>query len=175
MFYGVPMNDAAIDPVRTETLGLTGPCATDVARGVTRLFHRHGLTVLCEVPLPNGRRADLLAINGKGQVTIVEIKVARADLHGDAKWPDYLDWCDRFFWALDPGLDPAILHTELYLPERSGIIVADRYDAQILRPAATHPLAPARRKAEALRIARLAMRRIMIAGDPELAGFAGEA
>lgn len=73
-----------------------GPCATDVARGVARMFHGAGLTVLCEVPLPNGRRADLLAIDGKGEVTIVEIKVAQADLRGDAKWPDYLDYCDRF-------------------------------------------------------------------------------
>ncbi len=148
-----------------------GPCATDVARGVSRLFHAAGQSVLCEVPLPNGRRADLLAVDPRGEVTIVEIKVAQADLHGDAKWPDYLEFCDRFYWALDPALDPALLWRETHLPDRCGLIVGDRYGAEILREAAVHRLAPARRKAELLRIARLAMRRIMLAADPELYHF----
>ena len=142
--------------------------AADVARGVGRLFFRHGLVMLCEVPLPNGRRADLLAIDARGEIVIVEIKVSRADLLGDNKWPDYLDYCDRFFWALPAGFDYAPLETEAYMPERSGIILADRYDAEILRPAATHALAPARRKAETLRIARLAMQRNMYGADGEL-------
>ena len=157
-----------------RTLQTSGICATDVARGVTRMFDRHGLSVLCEVPLPNGRRADILAIDTRGQVTIVEIKVARADLHGDAKWPDYLDYCDRFYWALAPELDGSLLDRDDYLPDRSGVIVADRYDAEIVRAAATTPMAPARRKAELLRISRLAMRRIMIASDPELAQIQAE-
>lgn len=143
--------------------------AADVARGVGRLFYRHGLMMLCEVPLPNGRRADLLAIDGRGEIVIVEIKVSRADLLGDAKWPDYLDYCDRFFWALPSGFDYSPLEAEAYLPNRSGIIIADRYDAEILRPAATHALAPARRKAETLRVARLAMQRNMAGQDVELA------
>lgn len=143
--------------------------AADVARGVGRLFYRHGLVMLCEVPLPNGRRADLLAMDARGEIVIVEIKVSRADLLGDNKWPDYLDYCDRFFWALPAGFDHSPLEAEAYLPERSGIIMADRYDAEILRPAATHTLAPARRKAEAIRIARLAMQRNMFGLDGELA------
>src|SRR3546814_3701864 len=69
---------------------------------------------------PKRRSSDL---------TIVEIKVSRADLHGDGKWPDYCDWCDRFYWALAAGLDPAILETEGYRPKTSGLIVADRYGA----------------------------------------------
>lgn len=142
--------------------------AADVARGVGRMFHRHGLTQFCEVPLPNGRRADLVALDGRGEIVIVEIKVSRADLLGDMKWPDYLEYCDRFFWALPSGFDHSPLEGEAYLPGRSGIIIADRYDAEILRPAATHGLAPARRKAETLRLARLAMQRSMIAQDPEL-------
>src|SRR3546814_790761 len=117
----------------------------------------------------NGRRTDLTAIDAKGQITIVEIKVSRADLHGDGKWPDYCDWCDRFYWALAAGLDPAILGTEGYRPETSGLIVADRYGAAVVREAASCHLAPARRKAELLRIGRLAMRRSMLAADPELA------
>ncbi len=80
------------------------PLAADVARGVTRLFCRQDLFAICEVPLPNGRRADMMAIDGKGALTIVEIKVAKADLLGDAKWTDYLEYCDRFFWAVPPVL-----------------------------------------------------------------------
>lgn len=143
--------------------------AADVARGVTRLFAAQGLVAIPEVPLPNGRRADLLAIDGKGQVTIVEIKVARADLLGDGKWPDYCGWCDRFYWALAAGLDGSILDMPAYRPDMAGLIIADRYDAAVVREAAVEAVAPARRKAEALRLARLAMRRLMLAADPDLA------
>ncbi len=161
---------ASLLPVDADSLTC---CAGDVARGIARLFHRHALVTLCEVPLPNGRRADLLAIDAKGQITIVEIKVARADLLGDAKWPDYLDWCDRFFWGLSPALDPALCERADCLPERSGLIVADRYDAAVLREAACFAMSPARRRSELLRIGRLAMQRIMRATDPDLAGHAG--
>ena len=74
--------------------------AADVARGVSRLFYRQTLIGQTEVTLGNGRRADIMAIDAKGQIVIVEIKVSRADLLGDRKWPDYLDYCDRFFWRL---------------------------------------------------------------------------
>lgn len=143
--------------------------AIDVCRGVTRLFAQAGLVAIPEVPLPNGRRADLLAIDAKGQISIVEIKVSRADLHGDGKWPDYCDWCDRFYWALADGLDPAILDTPPYRPDMAGLIIADRYGAALVREAAVEPIASARRKAELLRVGRLAMRRNMLANDPDLA------
>ncbi|GAA4710051.1 MmcB family DNA repair protein [Sphingomonas lutea] len=143
------------------------PIATDVARGVTRLLCRHDLFAICEIPLPNGRRADLMAIDAKGSLTIVEIKVARADLLGDGKWRDYLDYCDRFFWAVPPGL-AHILEEERYLPGEAGLIVADRYDAAIVRDAGHRPLAPARRKAEVLRFARRAARRLAAQIDPSL-------
>ena len=142
--------------------------AADVCRGVTRLLAQAGLAAMPEVPLPCGRRADILAVDAKGLVTIVEIKVSRADLHGDGKWPDYVDWCDRFYWALAAGLDPAILETAAYRPDMAGLIVADRYGAAIVREAAVEPLSSARRKAESLRLARLAMRRLMFAADPDL-------
>ncbi|MFM6853446.1 MAG: MmcB family DNA repair protein [Sphingopyxis sp.] len=146
-------------------------CAGDVARGLMRLFHRQGMTSLCEVPLPNGRRADLLAICPRGRITIVEIKVAKADLLGDTKWPEYLDWCDHFYWGLSPTLDPEWISGEAWQPQRCGLIVADRYDAAILRPAAEHPLPPARRRSETLRLARLAMRRNMAAFDPDTQSY----
>lgn len=143
------------------------PIAADVARGVTRLLCRHDQFAVCEVPLANGRRADLMAIDGKGGLTIVEIKVAKADLVGDCKWVDYLDYCDRFFWAVPPVL-ARILDEERYLPGEAGLIVADRYDAAIVREATLRPLAPARRKAELLRFARGAARRLSAQIDPSL-------
>jgi hypothetical protein len=143
------------------------PIASEVARGVTRLFCRHDLFAVCEMPLPNGRRADLVAIDGKGSFTIVEIKVAKSDLVGDDKWTDYLDYCDRFFWAVPPHL-VSILEEERYLPGNAGLIVADRYDAAIVRDAAHRPLAPARRKAELLRFARRSARRLAAQVDPSL-------
>jgi hypothetical protein len=143
------------------------PVAADVARGVTRLFCRQDLFAICEVPLPNGRRADLMAIDGKGVLTIVEIKVAKADLFGDGKWTDYLEYCDRFFWAVPQDL-ASICDGERFLPNEAGLIVADRYDAVVVRNAAHRPLAPARRKAELLRFARRAARRLSVQIDPSL-------
>jgi hypothetical protein len=143
------------------------PIAAEVARGVTRLFCRQDLFSICEMPLGNGRRADLMAIDSKGALTIVEIKVARADLIGDSKWLDYLDYCDRFFWAVPPHL-ARILDEERYLPGEAGLIVADRYDAAVIRAAAHRPLAPARRKAELLQFARRAARRLSAQIDPTL-------
>lgn len=140
--------------------------AGDVARGIGRLFARNDIWCLAEVPLKNGRRADLMGIDAKGLIVIVEIKVARADLLGDAKWPDYLDYCDRFYWGLPPALDRAPLESEAYRPGTCGVIVADGYDAEILRPAAFEPLAAARRKAQVEHLARAAMRRHMALIDP---------
>ncbi|WP_416379089.1 MmcB family DNA repair protein [Altererythrobacter sp. H2] len=143
--------------------------ASAVARGIARLFARNDIWCLPEMPLRNGRRADLMGIDAKGQVVIVEIKVARADLLGDGKWPDYLDFCDRFFWGLPPLLDRSPLEGADFRPDCCGVIVADGYDAEILRPAPLHPLAPARRKVEVERLARAALRRQLVARDPDCA------
>ena len=137
----------------------------EVARGICRLFARNDIWAIGEMPLRNGRRADLMGIDAKGGIVIVEIKTARGDLMGDAKWPDYLDHCDRFFWGLPPELDRACLDGPDYRPEYCGVIVADEYDAEIVRPAPSHPLAPARRKAEIERLARTALRRQVVALD----------
>jgi hypothetical protein len=155
---------AAVQPVCPVD---SPPLAADVARGVTRLFCRQDVFAICEVPLPNGRRADMMAIDSKGNLAIVEIKVARCDLVGDCKWTDYLDYCDRFFWAVPVEL-AAMLESERYLPSEAGLIVADRYDAALVRDAAHRPLAPARRKAELLRFARRAARRVSEQLDPTL-------
>lgn len=142
-----------------------------VARGIMRLFARNDIWCLPEMPLRGGRRADLMGIDAKGQVVIVEIKVARGDLLGDSKWPDYLDHCDRFYWGIAAHLDQAPLASEAYRPECCGVIVADGYDAEIIRPAPTIPLAPARRKVEIERLARAAMRRTTVAGDEACAAW----
>jgi len=146
--------------------------AQDVARGVTRLFFNWDMFALCEVPLPNGRRADMMAIDSSGLITIVEIKVSRADLMGDCKWIDYLGYCDRFFWAVPAGFDLAPFGDTCFQPELCGLIVADRYDAATVREAPLRKLPPARRKAETLRFARRAARRLVGDLDPTLAGFA---
>jgi hypothetical protein len=140
--------------------------AQDVARGVARLFLRHQMAPLVEVPLGNGRRADVMAIDPKGIITIVEIKVSRADLLGDGKWPDYLDYCDRFFWAVPCGFDLSPFATDAFRPEVAGLICADRYDAAILREPLYRPLSGARRKAETLRFARRSARRLWGDLDP---------
>jgi hypothetical protein len=155
-------------PGTRSALG-AAPTALDVARGVQRLFARNNIWCLSEVPLKNARRADLMGIDPKGLIVIVEIKVARGDLLGDAKWPDYLDFCDRFFWALPPALDPAPLEGEAFRPAETGLIVADSYDGEILRPAPLTRLAPPRRKAEVERLARIAMRRNTGLIDPHCA------
>lgn len=144
------------------------PLARDVARGVSRLLYRRDSYALCEVPLGNGRRADLLAIDAKGDITIIEIKVSRADLRGDGKWPDYLDYCDRFFWAVPQGFDLGAFEEPRFRPEIAGLIIADRYDAAIVREAAHRPMPPARRKAETLRFARRGALRMLGALDPGL-------
>ena len=140
-----------------------------VARGICRLFARNDIWCLTEMPLRNGRRADLMGIDPKGRIVIVEIKTARGDLLGDGKWPDYLDFCDRFYWGLPPELDRACLEDADYKPDCCGIIVADGYDAEIVRPAPSHPLAAARRKKEVERLARAAMRRAIVGADPHCA------
>ena len=146
--------------------------AQDVARGVTRLLFRQDLFAICEVPLPNGRRADMMALCPKGLLTIIEIKVSRADLLGDHKWPNYLDYCDRFFWAVPAGFDLSPFEQECFHPSICGLIVADRYEGAVLREPALRRLAPARRKAETLRFARRAARRLVGDLDPGLVGFA---
>jgi len=146
-------------------------CAADVARGVTRMLLRHDLVAMLEVPLEGGRRADLMALDARGRIVIVEIKVARGDLLGDAKWTDYLDHCDRFFWAVPAGFDASPLDREGFLPDRTGVIVADRYDAAIVREAATVAMSAPARKRCTLALARRGGRRLIQLTDPEAGAF----
>ncbi len=108
-----------------------------------------------------------MAVDARGHLVIVEIKVSKADLLGDSKWGDYLDYCDRFYWAVPPHL-ARHLEEERFLPAQAGLIVADRYDAAVVRDARPRQLSPARRKAEILRFARRAARRLAAQLDPTL-------
>ncbi len=155
-------------PVNRITSDPHVPGATAVARGVSRLFLRNQIVVQPEVSLRNQRRTDLMGINAKGEIIIVEIKCARGDLLGDQKWTEYLDYCDRFYWAVPAQFDWKPIEGEAFMPERTGLIVADAYDAEIIRPAPLVALNAARRKTETQRLARTAMRRLMAIADPEL-------
>ncbi|MBM3928307.1 MAG: MmcB family DNA repair protein [Sphingomonadales bacterium] len=164
---------ASIAPLDLSAGAADRLVAADVARGVCRMLLRHDIVAIAEVPLDGGRRADLMAIGPKGELLIVEIKVSRADLMGDGKWTDYLPHCDRFFWAVPAGFDATPLDGAAFLPERSGVIVADRYDAAIVREAAVVAMpATARRKCTTA-LARRAARRVIGLVDPEAFGAEG--
>lgn len=167
MFQQTAMNDLASPIARTGDARR----AHAVARGICRLLARNDIWAIGEMPLRNGRRADLMGIDPKGRIVIVEIKTARSDLLGDGKWPDYLDFCDRFYWGLPPELDRACLEGEGFRPACCGVIVADEYDAEIVRPAPSRPLAAARRKVEIERLARTALRRQLVGLDPHCASW----
>lgn len=128
---------------------------------------RHDCVAIGEVPLDGGRRADLMGLDSRGNIVIVEIKCSRADLIGDAKWTEYLPHCDRFFWAVPEGFDLRPFDGEAFLPSRAGLIVADRYDAAVVREATTVPLASATRRKCTLAFARRAGRRLINLLDPE--------
>jgi len=154
-----------VDPILEDLRPPTGP---EVARSVCRLLFRQGIVGQCEVPLGNGRRADVIGIDEAGRITLVEVKVSLADLRSDAKWPEYLDYCDRFFWAVPDEFALDTFDDPRFMPDRAGLIVADRYDAAVVREAASVPLNAARRKAETLRFARRAAQRLLWISDPNL-------
>lgn len=133
-----------------------------LARGVCRHLVSRDFAPLCEfVPAP-GLRVDVVGLGPKGEVWIVECKSSRADFTSDRKWTGYLEWCDRFFWAVDAAFPSDLL------PDEAGLILTDAYDAEILRWPAETPLPGARRRALTQRIARTAAVRLALATDPDL-------
>jgi hypothetical protein len=131
-----------------------------LARGVCRHLRDLGFACVEElVPVP-GLRVDVMALGPKGEIWVVECKSSRADFTSDRKWRGYLDWCDRFFWAVDADF-PAEL-----LPEETGLIVADAYGGEILRQGPETALAGARRKAVLQKFARHAALRLQAVRDP---------
>ena len=136
-----------------------------LARGVSRHLLGHDFVTLEEVVPTPGLRVDVMALGPKGEIWVVECKSGRADFRTDRKWQGYLDWCDRFFWAVDAGFP-----TDL-LPQGTGLILADGYDAEILRMGPETPLAGARRKMMVQKFARHAALRLQALRDPGLSGL----
>jgi hypothetical protein len=124
-----------------------------VTRGAMRLLVDLGYAPLAEVTLPNGRRADLMAVGSKGDILIVEVKSGVEDFRVDVKWPEYRPYCDAFAFAVGPEFPRQIL------PDEPGLIVADGFGGAVLREASPVPLAGARRRALTLAFARLAAMR----------------
>ena len=133
-----------------------------VTRGVCRALLDLGYATLTEFTLKNGRRADVIALAGDGEVVIVEVKVSVADFQADRKWRDYREYCDRLFFAVPEGFPFDIL------PEDCGLLVADAYGAEELRPACRHPLHASRRKALVIRFARSSANRLQSVLDPRI-------
>ncbi len=129
-------------------------------RGAIRLLESMGHGTLTEFPLRSGRRADILSLGVKGEIWIVEVKSGVPDFRSDRKWQDYLEWCDRFFFAVGPEFPAEIL------PAEAGLLISDEYEAILVREAAATPLFGARRKALTLRFAHLAARRLSGRDDP---------
>jgi hypothetical protein len=121
-----------------------------LARGVSKLLIDHGLAPVLELPLGNGRRADIVGLTPQGELWIVETKSCLADYACDAKWPEYLAYCDRFYFGVTEDFPRDLI------PEEAGLIVADGFGGAILRESVVRPLAGARRKAVTLTFARLA-------------------
>ncbi|HXR94347.1 MAG TPA: MmcB family DNA repair protein [Rhizomicrobium sp.] len=161
--------------------------AAEVARGVSRLLIQEGFSPILEFTLPNGRRLDVAALGPGGEMLGVEIKVALADLRGDNKWPEYLDYCDLFYFAIPPDFPPE--HVPRAAPgkvcsgfpsgaggannnwarprpgtatkqKETGLIVADRYGGAIVKEAEAQSLHASRRKAVTISFAKVAAERL---------------
>jgi hypothetical protein len=153
------------DPVQTKAY--REPLADDpretariLARGVQRSFAQHGWSCLAEFTLRNGLRVDLIVLDGEGGVSVVEIKSSETDFRTDHKWPGYLDYCDRFYFAVASDFPLALI------PEHCGLIVADGYDAVIRRESPLRRLHASRRKMLTLRFAQVAADRLLRQLDP---------
>lgn len=152
------------DQGECETNDKTQPLdrvALQIVRGVSRHFRALNRATITEVPLADGRRCDLIALDEKGGIIIVEIKSSVADFRSDRKWPDYRAWCDRFYFAVLPEFPHDLI------PKDCGLMLADRFGAECIREAPEHQLNAARRKALTLRFARCSAFRLQEAGDPD--------
>ncbi len=140
--------------------GRQSETALMIARGVRRLLRARGFSSLTELPLVDGRRADIVAVSGEGEVLIVEVKSSLADLRADRKWRDYFAACDRLYFAISEHTPAEIV------PAEAGLIVADPYGAEILREANIRRMASATRRAMLLRFAQAAADRLHRLADP---------
>lgn len=136
-----------------------------LARGVGRALHEFGYTSLSEFTLPTGRRVDLMGVDPGGTILIVEIKSSLEDFRCDRKWPEYLEYCDHFYFAVPERFPCQVL------PADCGLLVADTYGAALVREAPRLRLHPARRRAQILRFAWTAAQRLAQVTDPQLGAW----
>jgi hypothetical protein len=141
--------------------GRQSETALAIARGTSRWLWSMGFACVAELPLPSGRRADLVALNARGEIWIIEIKSSLADLRADQKWQDYRAHCDRLFFAFTQDLS-----CDLF-PNDTGLIVADAYGAHLHCAAPEHRLPAPTRKTMMLRFALAAAGRLGRLADPQ--------
>ena len=135
--------------------------ALAIARGTARMLRTLGFSCISELPLPSGRRADLVALNERGEIWIVEIKSSLEDLRADQKWQDYRQHCDRLFFAFTQDLPCEVF------PADTGLIIADAYGAHLHCEAPEHRLPAPTRKLMTVRFATAAAQRINRLVDPQ--------
>ncbi len=143
--------------------GRQSQTAREVSQGVRRMLRARGLVSVTELVLPDGRRADVVALGPDGTLSIVEVKSSLADFRADAKWPFYRAHCDRLYFAIPLTLPPEVM------PPDAGLILADSYGAELVREAPEHRLAGATRRALLIRFAQAAAARLHGLGDPHQA------
>ena len=136
-----------------------------LARGVSRALISYGFVSVEEFVPERGLRVDVMALGPKGEVWVIECKSSRADYTSDNKWQGYLEWADRYFWAVDADFPNALL------PQETGLIIADAYGGEIVRMGPEMPLAAARRKVLTQKFARHAARRLQALQDPGVAAL----
>jgi hypothetical protein len=149
------MSELPVDGRQSET-------AATIARGVRRLLRGRGYASVTELQLLDGRRADVVALAADGALLIVEIKTSVADFRADRKWRDYAAHCDRLYFAISDEMPREMM------PEEAGLIVADRYGAEIVREPPARAIAPATRRAVMLRFALAAANRLHRLADPSI-------
>ena len=153
--------DASQAPSTAVVDGRQSPAALAIARGTARYLHALGYCVVSELPLPSGRRADLVALGGDGEIIVVEIKSSVADFRADQKWMDYRRHCDRLFFATHADVPCDIFPTD------AGLIVADAFGATIVCEAPEQRIAAATRRSVTLRFAHAAALRLQALADPQ--------
>lgn len=142
--------------------GRQSEAAMAIARGAGRCLLAHGFARLPEVTLPNGRRADLIALSTTADIWIIEIKSSIEDFRADLKWPEYRDYCDRLLFAVAPDFPTEIL------PGDAGLLLADRYGGEIMRSGTEHRLPATRRKTMLTLLARIGALRLHALADPDV-------
>src|SRR5438874_6079336 len=153
--------DASQAPSTAVVDGRQSPAALEIARGTARYLHALGYCVVSELPLPSGRRGDLVALGGDGEIIIVEIKSSVADFRADQKWMDYRRHCDRLFFATHADVPCDIF------PADAGLILADAFGATIVCEAPEQRIAAATRRSVTLRFAHAAALRLQSLADPQ--------